>query len=222
MSVQAAMIAVCEAIKGRRYTLTSQNYEACRITFKTGMSMNSFSGQRMSAAFREISPNTCQLTFRGEMSNSGIQVFDWNESAQIARKILNDLAAGDQSAVPFVQPVLTLASTIASGHFRLGYSGALYIFFVICGIFGILFGGFGWSVTEHITPAIMLDSNQARQLNMKPGEIIPALTYDREQTHKERGDNVFYGLFWLGLGAALLVRKYYKATAKMNTDTDVT
>lgn len=89
---QRATKALTAVIARLGYTIKTADKDNGLVTFETGMSMFSWAGQSLSAHVFEVG-GTVNITIGGTMKSHGaqIQLYDWGESAKIARKVFEQL-----------------------------------------------------------------------------------------------------------------------------------
>ena len=89
-SGQQVWQALQQTIAERGYKDVNENPAAGTIEFRTGISIWSWQGQRMTATVREIAPGSTQLSLTGGVALK-VQVTSWGEKKRIARKVLADV-----------------------------------------------------------------------------------------------------------------------------------
>lgn len=87
----SAVKAVTSVVARLGYTLGQVDKENGIVTFETGISMNSWAGQKMSAHIFSLDDGIVQITISGNMKAHGaqIQVYDWGEAGKIATKVFD-------------------------------------------------------------------------------------------------------------------------------------
>lgn len=88
-----AVKAVTTVVARLGYTLGQVDKEFGIVTFETGMSINSWAGQKMSAQILDLEEGTAQITIGGNRKAHGaqLQVYDWGEAGKISGKIFKEL-----------------------------------------------------------------------------------------------------------------------------------
>jgi hypothetical protein len=85
--------AATAAISGLGYVLGAIDNQNGLISFETGMSMSSWAGQKMSVHVMDVGLEYVDVTIGGAMKTHGaqIQLYDWNEAAQIGTKVFKQM-----------------------------------------------------------------------------------------------------------------------------------
>jgi hypothetical protein len=79
--------ALRQVIADLRYKDVQEDPAAGTIEFRTGLSMWSWQGQRMTATVREGGPSQTQLSLTGGVALK-VQLTSWGEKKRIAKKVL--------------------------------------------------------------------------------------------------------------------------------------
>ena len=88
-----AVKAVTTVVARLGYTLGHVDKENGIVAFETGMSINSWAGQKMSAQILDLEEGNVQITIGGNRKSHGaqLQVYDWGEAGKISGKIFQEL-----------------------------------------------------------------------------------------------------------------------------------
>jgi hypothetical protein len=93
------------AIASLGYKMTYSDKESGIISFESGMSMSSFSGQSLSCTIIDLDENTTNVIIGGAMKSHGaqLQVYSWGEAEKIAKKVMSKIASNLGVSIPETQ-----------------------------------------------------------------------------------------------------------------------
>jgi len=93
VDIQKSLEMVTTVITRLGYSLCQVDNENGIVTFETGMSMDSWGGQKMTVHMLDVADETVQITIGGigKAHGAQLQVYDWGESGKIAAKVFAEL-----------------------------------------------------------------------------------------------------------------------------------
>lgn len=114
---QRVFAAAVRAVGEAGWSMSHTDAQSGTLSFSTGMSMRSWSGQNMTVTLVSISPDETQIVVGGKRDQKGNpfgggggQVFDWGEKEKIAREFFAALGGALEKTPEPLEPAPSTAT----------------------------------------------------------------------------------------------------------------